>query len=102
MQVFNPYGPSEDLQDMELDEWWDGVSNGSDYVMFHSELAAEDDKRTGVGVSRTAETLLEAIKAFKHDHVKALIKDKATSSHASLKYTIKLTTRPKFMTIVRN
>ena len=72
-QALNPYGPSNFTTESTADVW-KMVSKGSRKAAFHSELAAEDGWRIGVGLSRTAETLLEALKLLDEEHTVMVLK----------------------------
>lgn len=72
-QALNPYGPSE-FSKIGTEEVWKMVSKGSRKAAFHSEFAAEDKFRVGVGLSRTAETLLEGIKMLDDEYTVMVLK----------------------------
>lgn len=77
-QALNPYGAST-FTTTTTEDIWKMVSKGSRKAAFHSELAAEDksaeDKfRIGVGLSRTAETLLEGIKMLDDEYTVRVLK----------------------------
>ena len=57
VQALNPYGCSQ-FTDSASEEVWNMVIKGNNRAKFHSELASDDAWRIGVGISRTAETLL--------------------------------------------
>ena len=77
-QLLNPYGSST-VSTLTPQALWSAVKKGNKKAAFHSELAAKEttggEYRVGVGISRTAGTLVEAIDKLKSDHVKALIKE---------------------------
>ena len=73
VQALNPYGCSQ-FTDSIPEEVWNMVTKGNNRAKFHSELASDDAWRIGVGISRTAETLLEGIQMLKTDNVEKLLK----------------------------
>ena len=73
VQALNPYGCSQ-FTDSAPEEVWNMVSKGNNRAKFHSELASDEAWRIGVGISRTAETLLEGIRVLKTDNVAKLLK----------------------------
>ena len=72
-QALNPYGCSQ-FTDSLPEEVWNMVSKGNNRAKFHSELASDDAWRIGVGISRTAETLLEGIHLLRTGNVSKLLK----------------------------
>ena len=73
VQALNPYGKSQ-FSEAPLEQVWAMVTKGNKKVAFHSELCSHDDWRVGVGLSRTAETLLEGIAALQEDNIGKLLK----------------------------
>ena len=59
------------LEDVQLKELWNYISQGTKYIEYHSELAATEstggDYRVGVGLSRHAELLVNVIERLKQD-----------------------------------
>ena len=76
--LFNPYGKAYIPDNRK--ELYEKVAKGDKKAAFHSELAAKEatggDYRVGIGISRTAATLLEAVALLESNNVKAIIKDK--------------------------
>ena len=70
VKMLDPYGVSI-ADDVPLKGLWKLVEKGDKWARFFSELAADDSnskdamKRVGIGISRFAETLINAIKEFK-------------------------------------
>ena len=73
VQALNPYGCSQ-FTDSAPEEVWNMVTKGNNRAKFHSELASDDAWRIGVGISRTAETLVEGIQMLKTDNMAKLLK----------------------------
>ena len=73
VQALNPYGCSQ-FTDSSAEEVWNMVIKGNNRAKFHSELASDDAWRIGVGISRTAETLLEGIQMLRTDNMAKLLK----------------------------
>ena len=73
VQALNPYGCSQ-FTDSGAEEVWNMVIKGNNRAKFHSELASDDAWRIGVGISRTAETLLEGIQVLRTDNMAKLLK----------------------------
>lgn len=73
VQALNPYGSSQ-FTGESTKSVWAMVSKGSRKAAFHSELAAKDNWRVGVGISRTAETLLEGIAQLQTDNMKKVLR----------------------------
>ena len=63
-QLLNPYGASI-VKGIDVKAVWEAVSQGSKAAKFHSDLAADDSYRVGIGLSRVAESLLAAIAQLK-------------------------------------
>ena len=73
-QVLNPYGETN-FTEQSTETVWRAASKGSKKVAFHTELASDEEWRQGVGISRSAEALLSAIKILGSEDMKKLIKD---------------------------
>ena len=73
-QMLNPYGESA-FTEQSTEVVWRAAAQGSKRVAFHTELAAADPWRQGVGISRSAEALLAAIRTLETDNVKKLLKE---------------------------
>ena len=73
-QMLNPYGESA-FTEQTNEAVWRAAAQGSKRVAFHTELAAADPWRQGVGISRSAEALLAAIRTLETDNIKKLLKE---------------------------
>ena len=73
VQALNPYGCSQ-FTDSSAEEVWNMVIKSNNRAKFHSELASDDAWRIGVGISRTAETLLEGIQMLRTANMAKLLK----------------------------
>ncbi|CAE7786778.1 unnamed protein product [Symbiodinium sp. CCMP2592] len=76
MQLIEPYGESV-INNLTKAKLWEAVSKGNHKAQYHSHLCAptSDQWHIGTGISLTAAALVAAVKHFKSDNVKALIKD---------------------------
>lgn len=72
VQCLNPYGQSQFTAET-TSRVWDMINKGSKRVRFHSELAATESYRVGVGLSRTAETLKEGIASLQDETMKRVL-----------------------------
>ena len=75
-QGLNPYGASP-IEKAPLGELWNAVKSGNKAVEYYSELAATDETggiyRIGVGLSRTAESMVSAIQRLQEPKYKKLL-----------------------------
>ena len=75
--LFQPWDKST-LPDLEPMDLWKHAKDGDDFVMFHTELAANDASggpyRVGVGLSRCAGILKKAIAELRSNNVQAILK----------------------------
>ena len=62
-QMLNPYGDSA-FTDQSTEAVWRAAAQGNKRVAFHTELAAADEWRQGVGISCSAEALLASIRTL--------------------------------------
>ena len=70
----NPTGESQ-LANIPLNKLWDLCVQGNKVVQFHSNLAAEDSMRQGIGLSQAAEALLNAFEKMRSPQIKAIIRE---------------------------
>ena len=76
-QLLEPFGESS-FDTMSLDKLWTAAARGNRSAAYHSHLCAPQDTdgwRVGAGVSLTAAALLAAIRKFRSDDMKQLIKE---------------------------
>jgi len=74
--LFNPYGKSV-LSSLSPASLWGAISHGTKHAKFTSELASPDEARVGIGLSRTAETLIVAIEHLDDTNIKKLLNEEA-------------------------
>ena len=73
-QVLNPYGKSVALETMGTEALWTCSKKGNKHAAFHTEPASDDAGRIGIGISRTAETLLAVIAALREENMGKLLR----------------------------
>ena len=73
-QMFNPHNPSA-IEIAPLESLWQVVSKGSKWTEFYSYLADDDAVRQGVAISQFAQTILHAMRQFREDRVRIILKD---------------------------
>lgn len=70
--MLNPWGCSvlDEADDATL---WSACAKGNKVAAYHTELAATDPYRLGVGISKTAQVLVEAIEKLQNDRLLQLL-----------------------------
>ncbi|CAE7374074.1 unnamed protein product [Symbiodinium sp. CCMP2592] len=75
-QMLEPYGESS-FDSMSLDALWAATAKGNKSAEYHSHLCAPQDQdpwHVGAGISLTAAALLAAMKHFRDENIKMLLK----------------------------
>lgn len=74
--LFNPWDCSR-LDNVTPKELWDHVAQGDEWIMFHTELAAQEASggayRVGVGLSRSAGVLIKCLERLESENVRLIM-----------------------------
>ncbi len=75
MQLLEPYGESA-IDNLSMPKLWEAVSKGNQKAKYHSHLCAGngDQWHIGAGISLTAAALVAAVKHFRSDNIRSLLK----------------------------